>query len=142
MSTILVAAALRDRAAHDEALAYMRANAKPGVQVVASLDPPEMGGVDWDAVRAAEGGWDGLGPWAARTYGMICAVPVNGMTGLSRIVYAMCDAALAAGRPVVLYRPDIRGLRHVARVAISDEHEFKGVYGVAILHPRARQEAT
>ena len=129
MRTILVAAALRDREGHDAAVALLLAKSKPGVRVVPGLNPPPEG-IDWESVRAAEGGWDGAYEWAARAHDGICAVPVDGDAGISRGVYAMVNGALALGKPVLICR---RGaLARVAAVRVVNKDEYKGVYGICV----------
>ena len=125
--TILVAAALRDRARHDAALALLRSKVKPGTSAVGSLDPPPDG-PDWNAIRSAEGGWDGIGPWVARAFDGLCVVPMDGATGLSRIVFAMARETLRAGKPVLAIQES--NLLKVRAVKVTDSETFKGVFGV------------
>jgi len=119
---ILVASALNDRKGEQEAMTLLASKAKDGVRVVSALD-----GVNWDAVRAAEGGWEGAYRWAAETYDSICVVPVDGENGLSRGVFSMAQAALALGKPVLAVCGG--ALSQVARVFVTNTRDYKGVCG-------------
>lgn len=99
VARILICTAMADKKMEPEVQTTLQRYLKKKAEIVGSS------ALNWNLVRANEGGWDGAYRWVTDRYDLFCLVGHSETGGLSKGVYTIAESAERVGRGLVLWTP-------------------------------------